>query len=133
MLKRLEKHRMLISIVLTAVALTTLLFWPAYSRQISKVIFLTSISMAIAFIARNHWQAYLQAECTSEKMARNLSLDIIGLLLTMSTAIFAGGKVGQWAGVRAGLWAGLLEGFAVGFLAAWVVRLAWGKVVRTLV
>ncbi len=75
----------------------------------------------------------MQAECTREKMKRNLFLDLIGLLPTMAAAIFAGGQVGQWAGVRAGLWAGLLEGFAVGFLAAWVVRSAWGKVVRTLV
>ena len=128
MLKHLEKHRVLISIIITAVTLSPLIFWPMYSRIISKVIFLTSISMAIAFLVRNHWQAYLQAECTREKMTRNISLDLIGLLLTMAAAIYAGGQAGGWAGLHLGLWAGLAAGFATGFVAAWVVRSLWGKV-----
>lgn len=132
MFKQLEKHRMLISLVLTALALTTLFLWPAYSRQVSMVILLTGISMAMAFIVRAHWKAYRQEECTREKMVRNLSLDLIGLLLTMAAAIFAGGAAGGWAGMQAGMWVGLLEGFAVGFLAAWVVRSAWGRLVRAL-
>jgi hypothetical protein len=128
MLKHLEKYRILISIIITAVTLSFLIFWPMYSRTVSQVVFLTSISMAIAFLARKHWQAYVQAECTREKMIRNMSLDLIGLLLTMAAAIYAGGQAGGWAGLRLGLWAGLAVGFATGFLAAWVVRSLWGKV-----
>ena len=132
MLKQLEKHRILVSIIITVVALSSLIFWPMYSRIISKAIFVVSISMAVAFLVRNHWQAYLQAECTREKMTRNISLDLIGLLLTMAAAIFAGGQAGGWAGLRGGLWAGLGAGFLAGFLAAWVVRSLWGKVtIRT--
>ena len=128
MLKHLEKHRIFVSIIITVVTLSSLIFWPMYSRIISQVIFLTSISMAIAFLVRNHWQAYLQAECTREKMTRNISLDLIGLLLTMAAAIYAGGQAGGWAGLHLGLWAGLGAGFLTGFLAAWVVRSLWGKV-----
>ena len=128
MLKHLEKHRIFVSIIITVVTLSSLIFWPMYSRIISKVIFLTSISMAIAFLVRNHWQAYLQAECTREKMMRNMSLDLIGLLFTMAAAIYAGGQAGGWAGLRLGLWAGLAVGFLAGFIAAWVVRSLWGKV-----
>ena len=132
MLKQLEKHRILVSIIITVVALSSLIFWPMYSRIISKAIFVVSISMAVAFLVRNHWQAYLQAECTREKMTRNISLDLVGLLLTMAAAIFAGGQAGGWAGLRGGLWAGLGAGFLAGFLAAWVVRSLWGKVtIRT--
>ena len=128
MLKHLEKHRILVSIIITAVTLSSLIFWPVYSRIISKVIFLTSISMAIAFLVRNHWQAYLQAECTREKMTRNISLDLIGLAVTMAAAIYAGGQAGGWAGMRIGLWAGLAAGFFAGFLAAWAMRSLWGRV-----
>ena len=53
--------------------------------------------MAIVFVAQKHWQAYMQAEATREKMAHNLSLDIVGLLLGMAAAIFAGGRAG-WQG-----------------------------------
>ena len=87
--------------------------------------------MAVSTI-KKHLHAYQKAEYTREKMTRNLSLDLIGLILTMAAAIFAGRKVGEWAGLQAGMWAGLVEGFAVGFLAAWVVRLLWGKVVRVI-
>ena len=58
--------------------------------------------MAIVFVAQKHWQAYMQAEATREKMAHNLSLDIVGLLLGMAAAIFAGGLAGQWARLGAG-------------------------------
>ena len=80
MLNHLEKHRLLISIVLTTGTLATLFLWPAYSRPISTGILLMSMSTAVAFIAQKHRQAYDQAECTREKMKRNLSLDVVGLL-----------------------------------------------------
>ena len=127
MLNHLEKHRLLISIVLTTVTLATLFLWPAYSRPISTGILLMSMSMAVGFIAQKHRQAYDQAECTREKMTHNLSLDVVGLLFSVTAAILAGGLAGQWAGLRAGLWAGLAAGFLVGFLAAWAVRFAWGR------
>ena len=129
MLKHFEKHRLLISILLTTVTLATLYLWPAYSRPISSGILLMSMGMAVAFIAQKHRQAYDQAECTREKMKRNMSLDIVGLLSSVAVAIFAGGLAGQWAGMRAGLCAGLVAGFLVGFLAAWVVRSIWGWLV----
>ncbi len=125
-------NRFLISLLLVAVALATLILWPGLSQSISIVIMLGSICIATALIARTHWQAYMQDDCTLGRMTRNISLDIIGLLLTMAAASFAGGAAGQWAGMRAGLWAGLLEGFVVGFLAALVVRSAWGKLVGML-
>jgi len=129
MLNHLEKYRLLISIVLTTGTLATLFLWPAYSRSISTGILLMSMSMAVGFIAQKHRRAYDQAECTREKMKRNLSLDIVGLLSSVTAAIFAGGVAGQWVGMRAGLWAGLVAGFLVGFLAAWAVRSIWGRLV----
>ena len=100
---------------------------PEFAQTVSMIVLLGSIGLATAFIARNHWQAYQQAECTREKMTRNLTRDVLGLSLAISAAIFAGGLAGQWAGMQAGLWAGLGAGFAVGFLAAWLVRSVWGR------
>ena len=104
--------------------------FPNPTSMLSVFTLIMSLGMMAVSITKKHLHTYQKAEYTREKMKRNLSLDLIGLLLTMAAAIFAGGRAGQWAGVQAGTWAGLLEGFAVGFLAAWVVRLLWGKVVR---
>jgi hypothetical protein len=109
-----------------------LFFSFSFSSLMSVAVLLLSIVMAVVLSIRRHWDSFLLAEFTMEKMNRNLYLDIFSQLLTMIIAIFTGGKVGQWAGLQAGMWAGLLEGFAVGFLAAWVVRSLWGKVVGVL-
>ena len=129
MLKYLEKHRLLISIALITITLTTLILWPVYSRPVSMGGLMISMSIAVALVTRKHQQNYKQAECTREKMKRSMFLDIAGLLSSVAAAIFAGGLAGQWAGMRAGLWAGLAAGFLVGFLAAWVVRSIWGRLV----
>jgi predicted MFS family arabinose efflux permease len=129
MLEQIKRNHLFISIVFITVTMATLLFWPEFSRTSSIVILLASFGMATVFIAQNHWHAYQQAECTREKMTRNLSFDLIGLLLTMAAASSAGGAAGQWAGTQAGLWAGLAAGFLVGFLATWIVRFAWGRLV----
>jgi len=128
-LDHIGKYRILIPFILVAAALLTILFLPEFARAISTVILLASLGMAMALIVKNHWQAYVQADCTREKMLRNISLDLIGLLLTMAAAIFAGGQAGGWAGMRGGLWAGLAAGFAVGFFAALLARSAWGRLV----
>ena len=93
------------------------------------LVLLISITMAIALILRKHWKTYQQAECTREKMIRNLSLDILGFLLTMGTAMYIGRGAGEYFGVRSGLWIGLLASFLGGFVAAWAVRSVWGRLI----
>ena len=127
MLEHFEKQRIFISVVVIVSILVNLLFWPTTSRSISMVVLLSSTGLATIFIVQDHWQSYVQAECTREKMTQNLTRDVLGLLLGMAAAIFAGGLAGQWAGMQAGLWAGLAAGFLVGFLAAWLVRSVWGR------
>ncbi len=132
MLKYLEKHRTLITIILIAILLAAFVFLPVHVQLSSTVILLIGIGMAIILIFEKHRRTYYQSESTREKMLRNFSLDVIGLLLALAAAILAGGRAGGWAGAQAGLWAGLLEGFVIGFLAAWIVRALWGRVVRAL-
>jgi len=83
--------------------------------------------MPIYLAAQKHWQRFNQAECTREKMIRNLALDIIGLLLTLSAAMYVGRLAGGYFGLRAGFWFGLMAGFLGGFVAAWAVRSVWGR------
>ena len=129
MLENLKKPRTLIAIFLTLALVISVLYFPIFAPIISMLILLISVGMALIIILQNHWHAYFEAECTREKMIRNLARDVFGLLLAMSAAIFAGGQAGQWAGMQAGLWAGLGAGFLVGFLAAWAVRSVWGRLV----
>ena len=119
----------LISLLLLLTLLASMFFWPNITGWISIAMLTISIGIAIFLSARKHWKSYQKAECTREKMIRNLTLDILGFLLTMGAAMYAGGMAGGYLGLRAGLWIGLLAGFAGGFLAAWVVRSTWGKLV----
>lgn len=119
-------------IISTGFLMATISAWlylPALTSALSLMVIIFSLATTIFIITKNHLKNYLQAECTREKMARNLSLDLIGLLLSMAAAIFAGGQAGQWAGIQAGLWASLAAGFLVGFLAAWVARSLWGRLI----
>ena len=125
----LMRHRVLISIALVSIILTALLFWNASSPVVSIFSLLAIFSISITFTTRNHWQTYVKAECTREKMVRNLVLDLIGLLVTMGAAMYVGRLAGGYFGIRAGFWIGLLAGFLGGFLAAWMVRSVWGKLV----
>jgi hypothetical protein len=88
--------------------------------------------MAILISTQKHLQSYQRAECTREKMTRNMVIDLFGLLLTMGAAMYTGRLAGGYFGIRAGFWVGLLAGFVGGFLAAWLVRSAWGKLVSVL-
>ena len=127
MYKTIKKFWNFLYIIFVTVFIVSLLFWPAFVGLIGRTVLIWSIATAIIVSLQNHWQTYVQAECTREKMMRTLFLDLIGLFLTMAAAIFAGGQAGGWAGMRSGLWAGLGAGFLVGFLAAQIVRSVWGR------
>ena len=127
--KHLEIQRNFFSIILVIVSMGILITWPVLSRPASILILLTSIGMAITVTAQKCWQDYQQAECTREKMIRNLALDLLGLLLTMGAAMYIGRLAGGYFGIRAGSWIGLFAGFLSGFLAAWLVRSIWGRLV----
>ena len=130
MLKHLENHRTLIAILLILIILATFLFAPTFMQLTSMIILFVSIGMAVVLISQKHWRSYHEAECTREKMSRNLSLDLLGLLLTMGAAMYVGRLAGTYIGLHTGFWLGLIAGFVGGFLAARVVRSAWGRIIK---
>ena len=129
MLENLMKRRTLIAITLTLTLVISVLYFPTFAQIVSMLVLVLSVSMAIVLILRKHWGTYQQAECTREKMIRNLAFDIFGFLLTMGAAMYMGGLAGGYVGLHAGFWIGLLAGFLGGFVAAWAVRSVWGRLI----
>ena len=120
----------LIPILLGIALLTSLFFWQSFTPLISVTLLITSVGIAIFLTTQKHWLSYQQAECTREKMVHNMFFDLLGLLLTMGAAMYAGRLAGGYFGIRNGFWIGLLAGFAGGFLAAWTARSVWGRLVK---
>jgi Ca2+/Na+ antiporter len=118
-----------IPLFLLVALLASMFYWPNTTSWISIILLFISIGTALFLIFQKHRQSYQQAECTREKMVRNLGFDLLGLLLTLVTAMYCGQLAGGYFGLRAGFWIGLLAGFLGGFVAAWVVRSVWGKLV----
>ena len=130
MFENFKKPHTLIAISLTLTLVVSVLYFPISAQIVSMLVLLISIGMAILLILRKHWETYQQAECTREKMIRNLFFDIFGLLLTMGAAMYVGRLAGGYVGLRVGFWFGLLAGFLGGFTAAWAVRSVWGRLIR---
>lgn len=123
---------MIISAFLLSALLASMFFWPHLTPWLSLALLLVGLGMPIFFAVQKHWQKFNQAECTREKMVRNLGFDLLGLLLTMGVAMYAGRLAGGYLGLHAGFWIGLLAGFLGGFLGAWMARSVWGKLVSVL-
>ena len=131
MFENLKKPHSLIAILLALILLTSIILFPNFVQIVGLFVLVISISMAIMLILQKHWKAYQQAECTREKMMRNLAFDIISLLLTMSAAMSVGRLAGGYFGLRTGFWFGMLAGFLGGFVAAWMVRAVLGRLIVT--
>jgi hypothetical protein len=129
MLKQITISRTLIAMLLTLTLLISTLFFPVVGQIASTIVLIISISMAILLVLQKHWKSYQQAECTYEKMIRTLTLDLLGLLLTMAAAMYVGRLAGGYFGLHVGFWVGLLAGLIGGFVAAWAVRSVWGRLV----
>jgi hypothetical protein len=131
-MRKFLKNRWLpLFILLMLILFFSISVWHSVSFSLSTTGILLSLSFTILLNNQKHQKSYQQAECTHEKMIRNLSLDIIGLLLTMGTAMYVGRLAGGYFGLHAGFWIGLLAGFLGGFAAAWGVRSVWGRWVIT--
>ena len=123
---------MIISAFLLFALLASMFFWPHLTPWLSLILLLIGLGMPIFLAVQKHWQKFNQAECTREKMVRNLVLDLLGLLIIMAVAMYGGRLAGGYFGFRAGFWVGILAGFVGGFLAAWMARFAWGKLTSAL-
>jgi len=138
MIKRLKKHWPLISIFFTLVILASLFFWPGTTRLLSLIVMGLGILAIVTFTVRRHVQAHGQGRITRPVMARNIVVDLLGVLITMILVILVAGRTGACAGqmagkawgVPAGILSGLLAGLATGFGVGLFVRWMWGKLTK---
>jgi hypothetical protein len=125
----LEKYWPFISIGLFAFLLASLFFWPEHSRLVALTILILGAGIAIALNISRYVQAYRQAWLENNSLARNILLDLLGLLLTIGAASYLGAMAGRWAS-NYGLWTGLATGMIVGFVGALGVKTLWGRIMR---
>jgi hypothetical protein len=147
MIKTLENFWAPISIVLIFAILASLFLWPAIAQPLMWIVIIFGTSVAVILAVNRHYRKYLQGNHDRMKLVRNVSLDVLGILLAIGGAIWLAGIVaarvvpaaanaiesvqpgmGYLAGIVAGLISALAVGLGVGFLVRWV----WGKLMARL-
>ena len=125
-----QKILPLLSLPLILAVTVSFAFWPEKSGLISVLVLIACLGVVIYFIVQEQLIYLKRTESTRSQFARNLTLGILGLLLTLTMASYLGSIVGQWTMARVGLWAGLAAGMMVGFAGAWAVRRAVERLLR---
>ena len=96
-------------------------YYPNTSIWLSSILLVFGLGAAAFFTVQKHIPPYKQGKVTHLKLARNILLDILGLILAIAIASYLGGIAGAWASMY-GLWTGLAAGMIVGFVGALGVR-----------
>ena len=111
----------IISILLVITLFITLFLYPNSSSTFPILILIISIGIAIIFTIHRNWEIHQQAQepeksngAARKQFIRNTIIDLLGLALTMGTAIWlgrlAGGYAGQAVGINIGLGWGMIAG-----------------------
>jgi hypothetical protein len=145
MFKTLKKYSAVISVLLIIAILGSLFFWPGMTATLGKFALVMSIGMVAAFSLQKHVRARQEGGIDNLTLLRNSAIELLGILLTMAAAIFAGRWAAEWAtrlavqaaeqtwpGARIplGILAGLLAALIVGLLVGFVVQSTWGKLAK---
>jgi hypothetical protein len=131
MLAALEKHWSVISMVLLLTLLASFVFLPLASSPLSIALLALGLSTAIFFIVRRHLLAYRAGEIDRRKLARNLALELGGMVLTMGLAMLLSrltiSYLGKHLSGTFGLVVSLLAALAVGIVTGFLVQKTWGR------
>jgi len=119
----------LLLLVAYAVALAA---YPAIANRVGNALIIVYLGLAVLFIIQNHWHAFTLGRISGSKFVRNILLDVLGLLLTITAASYLGRLAGTWLGGSFGFWMGMLVGVGTAFLTSWAVWRLWGRVRRIL-
>ena len=128
MRKLLQKYALIISVASLVILLVTVVFYPDISRILSAVLLIFGIGAVTLFTLHSNWKTKQNDELTNAQFARNTTIDLLGLALTMGAAMWLGRMVGGYASETLGVIAGIVAGMVVGFGAALVIGKLWGKV-----
>jgi len=143
MINNLEKSWPFIAFVLFIAILISLFLWPTITPFLVLILIIVGTGMAITFAVRRRVQAYRQGRIDRLALLRGISLDIVGILITIIAAVLLGGKAGEYigqktgkvveatrpglgfiAGILAGLITGLGVGLGVGLIMRWILLYA---------
>ncbi len=138
MIKKLEKSWPIITILFILGILASLFFWPSITLLLSLIVMGVGLAAIITFTVQRHIQAHDQGRMTRPLLARNIVVDLTGILLTMAAVILVTGKAGAYVGqvagrawgVTAGILSSLAAGLVVGFGVSLLVRWGWGKLTK---
>ncbi len=131
----LEKHWHVISVLLLLILLAGLIFSPALTGILARLVLVLGLGMAVAFIIRGQVQAYGEGKIDRAMMFRSVFFEVLGLLITIALSIFLVQVIvgianpligGGWLGIGITIALSLL----VGLGAAWLVKVTWGRLTK---
>ncbi len=132
----LKKHFALISILFLFVFMFSAWKFRSAAPLVGVTFLGFSLGMAISAVVAKHAEAYREGRLTRLAFARNIFLDIFGILLAMALAALLGRYLSELAAKQVdgtllrfvvGILVGLLVGIGVGIL----VRKTWGRFIKT--
>jgi hypothetical protein len=141
MIAKLEKHLSIIFIILLLAILACYLLLPSLAQAFSWTIAVSGIVLMAIYFTRRNYISYRKGLVTRIALIRNIVFELIGIVITISVAIWLAGKVlarvlpvvyiyvltvrPAWVPI-AGMLAGLIVALCVGLGVGLVMRLIWG-------
>lgn len=137
MIQKIEKLWPYIVIAFLIMVFVSLFLSPTITQPLVWILIIIGTGMAIVFAVRRSIQAYRQKRIDRPTLMRSISLDILGILITIIAAVLIAGKAGQYLGQAVGMAAesvrpgmGALVGILVGLLTGVVVGLVIAVLVQ---
>ncbi len=135
MLTFLESRWPLISIFLLLVLLAALVFFPPAAGTLAIVILLLSVGMSIFLVVNRQIRAYCENKIDRAVLARNIFVEIVGILLAIVLALFfAQLAIRMIASLVGGGWLSiviaLLTAILVGMGVNWLIKVTWGRLAK---
>ena len=133
-MKTFQNNIRFIPIVMFLIILVSVLYFPKNSGGAVVIVIFISLAIAISSIFKKHKKTYLEGKITRGNLIRNVSLEILGILLAMILAGLAGRTLAQIvtspiANELTKLITGIVIGIFVGVIIGLLVKKTWGRLV----
>ena len=126
-MKYLQKYASIILLSFLIALIVALFFSQGFVALLSTVLVVFAVGTATIFTIYSNWKTKQNDALTNAQFARNTTVDLLGLVLTLFIAMWLGRMAGGYAGETWGMFVGIVAAMAVGFIAAFFVGKLWGK------
>ncbi len=132
----LKKYFVLITILFLLLLALSAWKFPSAAPVIGILFLVFSLGIAVSSVIAKHRAAYQEGRLTRFTFARNVCLDVFGILLAMVFAALLGRYVAELVaqqidGALLRFAAGMLVGVVIGIGVGLLVRQLWGRFVKT--